>query len=128
MPKDTSKLRILSIDGGGIMGIIPGQILIAVEKMIQDHTGNPNARLADFFDLIAGTSTGGILSCLYLIPDPADPRKPRYSAAEAVNIYLERGDEIFDRSTWQIIKSAGGFSDEKILSGRAGIRALRLHG
>lgn len=114
MVLDETKLRILSIDGGGIKGIIPGQVLIHVEKLIQDLLGDSNARLADYFDLIAGTSTGGILSCLYLVPDKDNnPKRPKYSAAEAVDLYLERGDEIFDRSTWQKIRSAAGIADEK---------------
>jgi patatin-like phospholipase/acyl hydrolase len=61
--------RILSIDGGGIRGIIPGQILVILEEKLKAKTGNENARIADYFDLIAGTSTGGILTCAYLTPD-----------------------------------------------------------
>ena len=61
--------RILSIDGGGIRGIIPGQILITLEQKLQELSEREDARLADFFDLIAGTSTGGILACVYLCPN-----------------------------------------------------------
>uniref|UniRef100_UPI0040479B6C patatin-like phospholipase family protein n=1 Tax=Roseivirga sp. TaxID=1964215 RepID=UPI0040479B6C len=63
------KIKILSIDGGGIRGIIPGTILNYLETALQKESGNPNARLADYFDLIAGTSTGGILTCTYLTAD-----------------------------------------------------------
>jgi patatin-like phospholipase/acyl hydrolase len=64
MAKAKRKLvRILSIDGGGIRGIIPGQILVTVEEKLKARTGDENARIADYFDLIAGTSTGGILAC-----------------------------------------------------------------
>ena len=62
-------IRVLSIDGGGIRGIIPGQVLVSLERKLQDVTDNPDARIADFFDLIAGTSTGGILTCIYLCPE-----------------------------------------------------------
>ena len=62
-----SKLtRILSIDGGGIRGIIPGQILVALEQKLKERTHNDNTKIADYFDLIAGTSTGGILTCIYV--------------------------------------------------------------
>ena len=105
--------RILSIDGGGIRGILPGQILVELEKILQEKTQDPSARIADFFDMIAGTSTGGILTCLYLCPESAQSKRPKYSAQEAVDIYLERGDEIFDVSVWQRIRSAGGVRDEK---------------
>ncbi len=105
--------RILSIDGGGIRGIIPGQILVALEKMLQEKTGNPNARIGEYFDLIAGTSTGGILACLYLCPDSQDPKRPRFSAEEAVGLYMQYGGEIFDASLFQKMKSMAGVSDEK---------------
>ena len=82
--------RILSIDGGGIRGIIPGQILVMLEEKLKKATANENARIADYFDLIAGTSTGGILACAYLCPDQKDPLRPKFTAEEVVNLYLER--------------------------------------
>lgn len=100
------KIKILSIDGGGIRGIIPGTILTHVEKEIQKRTDNPNARIADYFDLIAGTSTGGILTCCYLIPDENGHSK--YSTDFALDIYLKKGPQIFHRSTWQKISSVAG--------------------
>lgn len=54
-------IRILSIDGGGIRGIIPVMVLDALEKAIQKKEGD-QARLADYFDFIAGTSIGGIIA------------------------------------------------------------------
>ena len=104
--------RILSIDGGGIRGVIPGQVLVALESRLQQQSGNPHAKIADFFDLIAGTSTGGILTCLYLFPSQSGIA-PRYSAADAVSLYLEYGGEIFSRSMRQKVRSLFGLSDEK---------------
>ena len=106
-------MRILSIDGGGIRGILPGQILVALEEKLQDKSGKTEARIADYFDLIAGTSTGGILACLYLCPGEREPERPRFSASEAVELYLEYGDDIFDVSLWQRLSSGGGLWDEK---------------
>lgn len=103
--------RILSIDGGGIRGIIPGQVLVSLERKLQKRTGNNEARIADFFDLIAGTSTGGILTCIYLCPNAN--KRPRFSAQEAVDLYLNKGDDIFTISLWQKIKSLSGVLDEK---------------
>jgi len=105
-------IRILSIDGGGIRGIIPGQILVALEEKLQKLAKDKTQRIADYFDLIAGTSTGGILTCMYLCPGKGSAR-PRFSARDAVELYLERGDEIFDVSLWQKIKSVKGLKDEK---------------
>ena len=53
--------KILSIDGGGIRGVIPALVLAEIEK-------RTNKRVADMFDLIAGTSTGGILALGLTIP------------------------------------------------------------
>jgi patatin-like phospholipase/acyl hydrolase len=56
------KIRILSIDGGGIRGILPGIVLTQIEQKLQEKTGDSNLKLSDMFDFIAGTSTGGILA------------------------------------------------------------------
>lgn len=113
MATNSKLTRILSIDGGGIRGIIPGQVLVALEKKLQQLDSNPKGKIADYFDMIAGTSTGGILACIYLSPDKVGSKKPRFSAKEAVELYLERGDEIFDISFWHKIRTASGVLDEK---------------
>ena len=82
------KIRILSIDGGGIRGIIPAVILNEIEEKLRKKSGNDNARLQDYFDMIAGTSTGGILSCLYL-------HTKRFEAKDAVELYVKNGEKIF---------------------------------
>ncbi len=112
MPKYT---RILSIDGGGIRGIIPAEILAHLEKILQEKTCTPNARLANYFDLVAGTSTGGILACLMLIRDSVNSRSPeaKYPASKFVELYLDRGDEIFSLPLWHRIRTFGGVCGEK---------------
>ncbi|MCX2743644.1 patatin-like phospholipase family protein [Mangrovivirga sp. M17] len=105
------KVRILSIDGGGIRGIIPGLILSRLEEKLQKESGKADAKLADYFDFMAGTSTGAILVLYYLVP--GEGGKPKFTADEAVKIYLERGDTIFDVNIWQAITSFKGVSDEK---------------
>lgn len=106
-----SKIKILSIDGGGIRGILPGVVLSRLEDKLRKLSKDDSSRLADYFDFFAGTSTGGILSLSYLIPDKN--KRPLLTAQESVNLYLERGDEIFDVSLWQKLKSGGGILDEK---------------
>ena len=104
------KIRILSLDGGGIRGIIPGVILTYLEKKLQ-QADNSNLKIGDYFDFIAGTSTGGILSCAYLMPGNAG--KARYSAEDAVNLYLKEGGGIFSRDVFERIASGYGLLDEK---------------
>jgi patatin-like phospholipase/acyl hydrolase len=92
-------MRVLSIDGGGIRGIIPALVLAEIERRSQK-------RVWELFDLIAGTSTGGILACALCAPDPLP-------AEQLVGLYEEEGPHIFDRSIWQRIRSAEGLLDEK---------------
>lgn len=109
------KIKILSIDGGGIRGILPGVVLDRLEQKLQQASGNSNTRLADVFDFMAGTSTGGILTLAYLTPD--QQQRPRLSAGEAVNLYLENGDKIFRTGLWQKIRNGAGLTDEKYHAG-----------
>lgn len=104
--------RILSIDGGGIRGIIPGMVLVALEDKIRRATGDPEAHLAEYFDFFAGTSTGGILVALLLCPDPNKPGKPKFSAQQALNIYMEHGSAIFSASSWRHFLSRFGLLSE----------------
>jgi uncharacterized protein len=107
-------MNILSIDGGGIRGIIPGQVLVALEKRLQKKYNDPNKRIADVFDMIAGTSTGGILTCLYLCPGlPPNDKRPRFTANQAVNLYLQNGDNIFDVSLFRKIETVEGLAGPK---------------
>ncbi len=79
-PKDR-QFRILSIDGGGIRGIFPAAFLANLE-----HHYLADASVAGYFDLIAGTSTGGIIA-LGLASG--------LSASELLDVYVQRGCEIF---------------------------------
>ncbi len=78
--------RILSIDGGGIRGIIPATILASIEE----RTGKPISQL---FDLIAGTSTGGILALGLTKPNPSG--KPEFTALELCKLYERDIPHIF---------------------------------
>jgi patatin-like phospholipase/acyl hydrolase len=105
------KVKILSIDGGGIRGIIPGTILNYIETRLQEELDDPNTRLADHFDLIAGTSTGGILTCTYLMAD--DQGRSKYSAEFAVDLYMKNGGQIFNRSLARELKTVFGLFGAK---------------
>jgi patatin-like phospholipase/acyl hydrolase len=60
---------ILSIDGGGMRGVIPAAILVYLENKIQEITEDPRLRIGNVVDFVAGTSTGSIIGALMLIPD-----------------------------------------------------------
>ena len=97
-------VRILSIDGGGIRGILPAMLLAWLER----KTGQPVSQL---FDLIAGTSTGGILA-LGLVRPNGDGR-PAYSAEEMAELYVREGNRIFASNLWHKLRSLGSIGDQK---------------
>ncbi|MCT7951168.1 patatin-like phospholipase family protein [Ancylothrix sp. C2] len=76
------KFRILALDGGGIRGVITAKIL----ERVQEKIGKP---LNEYFDLIAGTSTGSILAAGLVLGIPPE---------ELIKIYRDRGKEIFSSS------------------------------
>jgi patatin-like phospholipase/acyl hydrolase len=96
--------KVLSIDGGGIRGIIPAMVLAEIER----RTGK---RTAEVFDLVAGTSTGGILALG--LTKPGEDGGPEYSARKLIALYETEGGRIFDRSVWHRIHSVGGLAEEK---------------
>jgi uncharacterized protein len=98
-------VRILAIDGGGIRGLIPAVVLAELER----RTGR---RIADLFDLIAGTSPGGILACGLTRP-ASDGAGPAFTAADLIGLYESEGPEIFHRSLVKRITSGDGYVDER---------------
>lgn len=107
----SNKIRILSLDGGGIRGIITCVILKYIEEQIQkiDH---PDAKLGDYFDLVAGSSTGGLLTSILLFPNKSN--KAHFSVQAALDLYAKKGDSIFDVSFWESIINPFGWFSEKI--------------
>jgi uncharacterized protein len=73
--------RILSIDGGGIRGVFPAAYLAELENRFLSRRS-----IASYFDMIAGTSTGGIIALALA---------HGMTAAEALAIYRDRGARIF---------------------------------
>ena len=102
-PESRSTRRVLSIDGGGIRGIIPALVLAHLEQ----QTGEPCSEL---FDLMVGTSTGGMLALCLSIDDGS--ARPAFSAQQLVKLYEEHGEEIFEQSLWRKVRSVGGMLEE----------------
>ncbi|KAK7849356.1 patatin-like protein 2 [Quercus suber] len=85
-------ITILSIDGGGVRGIIPATILAFLESQLQEFDGE-DARLADYFDVIAGTSTSGLVTSMLTAPD--ENNRPLFAAKDIKPFYLEHCLKIF---------------------------------
>ncbi len=82
--------KLLAIDGGGIRGVLSLQILAEIEKLLIAASGRPDYRLADYFDYVAGTSTGGIIAAGISIG---------MSVKEILGFYLNHGKEMFDKAS-----------------------------
>jgi uncharacterized protein len=80
--------KILSIDAGGVRGIVPAIILAEIEA----RTGEPVSNLFDFF---AGTSTGGMLALSLNCPDPSDRLRPQCSAVDVERLFHKWVDRVF---------------------------------
>ncbi len=81
-----AKFVILSVDGGGVRGIVPIRILQYIEK-------RTNKKIFQSFDLIAGTSTGAFIACGITLSQ--DGVSPKYTLEDIANLYLKRSKEIF---------------------------------
>lgn len=81
------KHRILSIDGGGILGTFPAAFLAQLERDLDRPIGS-------YFDLIAGTSTGGIIAIGLALG---------LRASEILQLYETRGPEIFGQSNGRLL-------------------------
>ncbi|KAL3520647.1 hypothetical protein ACH5RR_018796 [Cinchona calisaya] len=96
LPTHGNVVTILSIDGGGIKGVIPGVILGFLESELQKLDGE-DARLADYFDVIAGTSTGGLVTAMLTAPN--ENNRPLYAAKDIKDFYLENCPKIFPQES-----------------------------
>jgi len=100
------KTRVLSIDGGGIKGVVPARILEYIENKVR--TSNKDYSISNSFDLIAGTSTGGIIAIGLLCPVPGSSTKALYSVSDLLGLYKDKGHLIFDTDIFDKIRSADG--------------------
>ncbi len=82
----TGPRKLLALDGGGIRGIISVEILAKVEVELRAATGNSSLVLSDYFDYVAGTSTGAIIATLVSLG---------FSVDEIREFYVKSGAEMF---------------------------------
>ena len=82
--------KLLTLDGGGIRGVLTLQVLIKMEELLREQSGQSNDfRLCNFFDYIGGTSTGAII---------AAGLARGMSAQELSDFYMKAGPAMFDKS------------------------------
>ena len=84
--------RILSIDGGGIRGLIPIEVLAELERQLAERSGRPDAVLADHFDLVAGTSAGALVAAAISIGRPM---------VQTRQFVVENAGRMFKAAAWR---------------------------
>ncbi|KAL3564902.1 hypothetical protein D5086_032948, partial [Populus alba] len=90
-------ITILSIDGGGVRGIIPSEVLSVLEAKLQKlDVDNKDARIVDYFDFIAGTSTGGLMTAMLTAPN--DEKRPLFAAKDIAKFYQDKSPYIFHKT------------------------------
>ncbi|CAF0996983.1 unnamed protein product [Adineta steineri] len=89
----TDSYNILSIDGGGVRGIMPAVLISEIER-------RTNRSAASLFHSMAGTSTGAIIAAGLSTPEFSidEPVKPRYKSSDIVQLYHEHSSEVFKQS------------------------------
>ena len=96
--------KILTLDGGGIRGMMTVEVLAGIEQILRQKMNNNRLVLADWFDFFAGTSTGAIIAtCLSL----------GMSTDEIRSFYLESGKEMFDKA-FLLRRFRYKYEDEKL--------------
>jgi len=126
---DPACVRILSIDGGGIRGVIPAVFLTRLEEKANKHA-------SELFDYIVGTSTGGILALGLTVPNADGTSK--YAAKDLLALYENEGQKIFPKSQLTFLRGLFGpkygpdgiepllrkYFGERVLLGEAATRAI----
>jgi predicted acylesterase/phospholipase RssA len=100
----TGARKLLACDGGGIRGIISVEILAKIEADLRASSGKPELVLADYFDYVAGTSTGAIIATLVALG---------FSTEQIRDFYLKSGAEMFEKAKlWERFRTK--FRDDKL--------------
>ncbi|XP_050369451.1 patatin-like protein 7 [Argentina anserina] len=96
----TGKVRILTIDGSGATdGILAARSLVHLESCIRRKSGDCNAAVSDYFDVVSGSGPGGILAALLFTKAADGSGRPVFTAQEALNFLLENRSKIFKSSS-----------------------------
>src|SRR5207253_1157613 len=101
-------MNLLSLDGGGVRGIITLKILKSILERANQKTGK-NLQIADLFDFYCGSSIGTILISALLVPDPNQPNQPKYNIDFIIDQIVKESPIIFTTSFFQDVQTLWGF-------------------
>lgn len=111
-PKITPK-RILSLDGGGLRGVLTVAFLKRIEDILREETGGgPDFRLSDYYDLIGGTSTGSIIAAGLAMGMSVD---------EIRGHYFKLGEDVFKPSFFALPIISQQYDAAKVVAALKGV-------
>ena len=103
--KKNPPYKLLALDGGGIRGVMTLEVLREIEQLLQQELGRDNSFvLADYFDYVAGTSTGAIIATFLSLG---------WRVADILKFYVDAGPAMFDKAAL-LRRFRYKFEDEKI--------------
>lgn len=109
------KICILSIDGGGMKNILSGKALAYLENALKVKSGNPEARIADYFDVAAGSGVGGIFTAMLF--GTKDQNRPIFQADDTWKFIADHSRKFYASAN---SSSSGGNFFRKIFKGGGG--------
>jgi predicted acylesterase/phospholipase RssA len=118
-PRNPKHIRILSINGGGILGVVDLEIL----KYLETKSGQP---IADLFDFVSGPSTGAIITAGLLLPDKTG--KPKYSAQALIDAYTDLARQILGSPLYHRVLTLNGLLGPRLLNHTKVILVHQLFG
>ncbi|KDP28292.1 hypothetical protein JCGZ_14063 [Jatropha curcas] len=97
---DGECVTVLSIDGGGVQGIVPAVLLKYLETQLKElekqNGGSPNdVRIADYFDVVGGTGTGSLMAAMLTKPSKLQAERPQYDMADIIASLREISRDTF---------------------------------
>lgn len=106
------KVCVLCIDGGGgggMRGVLPGKALAYLEHALQAMSGDPDTRISDYFDVVAGTGVGGFFAAMLV--STRDGARPGFRADDTWRFLADQGKRFFrkPRSSSSSASSSAGF-------------------
>ncbi len=123
MPGSSAPIRILAIDGGGVRGLLPALILKELDRRIiaaAEATSRRAKPLSEYFDLIAGTSSGGLLAIGLACHEPGERTGNLVTTDDIISFYTHRSAAVFPhhplrrlRQMWRVAYDHGPYERER---------------
>jgi hypothetical protein len=82
------------------------KVLLRICYVLDQRLDGQDKRLVDYFDLVAGTSTGGLITAMITAPSKENPKRPMFTAKEVSHFYQEYSSLIFPQLGYEIITIA----------------------